>query len=184
MEEALATEDLVLARDPLALGTIFIRAMILESLGREEAEAQTVERLNQLDPNFVFGQLLLVRLRARQRRFDEAIALADRMIAMAGRWGIPLGALGIAHGMAGDRAGANVVIDELASSPICKESRVFYTSLITAATGDRAAAATWAAQSIQRRDHLVPLFLRSSSFELIRGEESYGNLLRMMNISQ
>jgi serine/threonine protein kinase/Tfp pilus assembly protein PilF len=183
MEEALATEDFVLAKDPLALGMIFIRALILEGLGREDAEAETVERLNQLDPNFVFGQLLLVRLRARQRRFDEAIALADRMIAIAGRWGTTLGALGIAHAMAGDRAGANVVIDELASSPICKESRVFYTSLIAAAAGDGAAAATWAAASIQRRDHLVPLFLRSSSFELIRGDESYGNLLRMMNIS-
>jgi serine/threonine protein kinase/Tfp pilus assembly protein PilF len=184
MEEALATEDLVLERDPLALGMIFIRAMILEGLGHEDAAAQTVERLNQLDPNFVFGQLLLVRLRARQRRFDEAIALADRMIAIAGRWGTTLGALGIARAMAGDKAGANVVIDELASSPICKESCVLYTSLIMAAAGDRAAAAAWAAESLQRRDHLLPLFLRSSSFELIRGEEGYGNLLRMMNISQ
>jgi hypothetical protein len=61
---------------------------------------------------------------------------------------------------------------------------VFYTSLITAASGDRVAAPTWAAESVQRRARLVPLFLRSSSFELIRGEESYGNLLRMINISQ
>ena len=48
LEEALATEDLVLSKDPLALGTIFIRALILECLGREDAEAECVEWLNQL----------------------------------------------------------------------------------------------------------------------------------------
>jgi Tfp pilus assembly protein PilF len=182
MEEALATEDLVLEKDPLALGMIFIRALILECLGREDAEAQTVERLNQLDPNFVFGQLLLVRLRARQRRFDEAIALADRMISIAGRWGTTLGALGIAHAMAGNTAHATDIMGELAGSPICNESRAFYTALIAAAAGDKPAAARCAAESLQRRDHLVPLFVRSSSFELLRGEESYGRLLGMMNV--
>jgi tetratricopeptide (TPR) repeat protein len=182
MEEALATEDLVLEKDPLALGMIFIRALILECLGREDAEAQTVERLNQLDPNFVFGQLLLVRLRARQRRFDEAIALADRMISIAGRWGTTLGALGIAHAMAGNTAHATDIMGELAGSPICNESRALYTALIAAAAGDKPAAARCAAESLQRRDHLVPLFVRSSSFELLRGEESYGRLLGMMNV--
>jgi hypothetical protein len=162
---------------------IFIRALILECLGREDAEAQTVERLNQLDPNFVFGQLLLVRLRARHRRFDEAIAFADRMISIAGRWGTTLGALGIAHAMAGNTAQVTDIMGELAASPICKESRAFYTALIAAAAGDKAAAATWAAESLHRRDHLVPLFVRSSSFELLRGDESYGRLLRVMNVN-
>jgi tetratricopeptide (TPR) repeat protein len=182
MEEALATEDLVLAKDPLALGTLFIRALILECLGREEVETQSIERLNQLDPNFVFGQLLLVRLRARQRRFDEAIALADRMVEF-GRWGMTLGALGIAHASAGHEEIAREVIAELEASPLCKESRAFYTALIVAALGDKSAAFAWAARSIDRRDHLMPLFLRGASFERLRTEESYAELLRSMNIA-
>ena len=101
MEEALATEDLVLAKDPVALHTMFIRSLILEGLGHVDAEGQGLERLNQLDSNFIAGQLLLVRLRARQGRFDEAIGLADRMVSIAGRWGMTLGALGIAHAAAG-----------------------------------------------------------------------------------
>ena len=77
LEEALATEDLALSKDPLEPGLIVVRSLVLESLGRQDAEAQSVERLAQLDPHFAFGQFLLVRLRARQRRFDEAIALAS-----------------------------------------------------------------------------------------------------------
>jgi Tfp pilus assembly protein PilF len=182
MEEALATQDLVLEKDPLALHTMFIRSVILESLGHVDAEERGLERLNQLDTNFIAGQLLLVRLRARQGRFDEAIGLADRMVSIAGRWGMTLGALGIAHAAAGDVTSANGVIAELESSPLCTQSRAFYTALIVAALGDRAAAFRWAARSIERRDHLMSLFLRSASFQLLQGEDGYAGLLRMMNI--
>jgi hypothetical protein len=79
--------------------------------------------------------------------------------------------------MAGNTAHATDIMGELAASPICNESRAFYTALVAAAAGDKPAAARWVAESLQRRDHLVPLFVRSSSFELLRGEESYGRRL-------
>jgi TolB-like protein/Tfp pilus assembly protein PilF len=182
MGEALATEDLVLTKDPLALHTMFTRSLILEGLGNVDAEAHGLERLNQLDPNFIAGQLLLVRLRARQERFDEAIGLAERMVSIGGRWGMTLGALGIAHAAAGHAAVAQDVIGELESSPLCTESCAFYTALIVAALGDPTAALQWASRSLARRDHLMPLFLRSASFQLLQGEPGFADLLRMMNI--
>ena len=181
LEEALATEDLALSKDPLELGLIVVRSLVLEGLGRQAAEAQSVERLYQLDPDFAFGQFLLVRLRARQRRFDEAISLAERAVA-GGRWGITLGALGIAHAAAGHTTIANDVIAELESSPICTQSHAFYTALITAAQGDASAAFQWAARSVERRDHIIGLFLRTSSFDLLRANGSFERLLRMMNV--
>ena len=106
-----------------------------------------------------------------------------RVAEPAGRWGVTLGALGIAHASAGDARIAAEVIAELEASPLCKESRAFYTALIVAALGDRTSALAWAARSIERRSHLMPLFLRSASFELLRKEESYARLLRTMNIT-
>ncbi len=104
------------------------------------------------------------------------------MVGFGGRWGVPLGALGIAHAVAGNTAVASQVIAELGSSPVCRESRAFYTALIAAALGDKPAAFQWAARSIERRDHLMPLYVRSSSFNLLRTENSYAELLKMMNI--
>ena len=181
-EEALEIQDLALAKDPLALHVIFNRSVILESLGHEEAESRSIERLTQLDPNFIAGRLLLVRLRARQRRFDEAIALAEQTIEMGGRWAMTLGALGIAHASAGNTEAAHEVIGELESSPICRESRAFYSSLIAAALGDTASAFRWLAEGIEHRDHLMPMFLRSSSFDRLRRDARYDDLLRMMDI--
>ena len=74
------------------------------------------------------------------------------------------------------------MIAELESSPICRESHAFYTALITAAQGDASAAFQWAARSLERREHIMPLFLRSSSFDLLRADGSFARLLRMINV--
>lgn len=181
LEEALATEDLALSKDPVELGMLVVRSLVLEGLGRQAAEVQSIERFCQLDPDFAFGQFQLVRLRARQRRFDEAISLAERAAA-GGRWGITLGGLGIAHAAAGHTTIANDLIAELQASPMCTQSHAFYTALITAAQGDASAAFDWAARSLERRDHLIGLFLRTSSFDLLRANGSFDRLLRMMNV--
>jgi TolB-like protein/Tfp pilus assembly protein PilF/predicted Ser/Thr protein kinase len=180
MEEALKAQDFALTKDPLALHLLFVRALILESLGREEDAATTIEQINDLDSSFVFGQLHLVQLRGRQRRFAEAVQLAERMTQLTGRWGATLGALGIAHAMAGHEELAKAVIAELAASDSHEESRAFYTALIAASLGDKRAAFEWAARSIEHRDHVMPLYLRSPSFDLLRADGSHSALLRLM----
>jgi len=77
---------------------------------------------------------------------------------------------------------ANDVIAELQSSPICTHSHAFYAALITAAQGDASAAFHWAARSVERRDHIIGLSLRTSSFDLLRANGSFEKLLRMMNV--
>ena len=74
------------------------------------------------------------------------------------------------------------MIAELESSPICTHSHAFYTALITAAQGDATAAFQWAARSVERRDHIIGLFLRTSSFDLLRANGSFERLLQMMNV--
>jgi len=182
MEEALEAQDLALAQDPLSPHMNFIRAIILESLGQQEEEARTIERLNELDPHFAAGQLLLVRLRGRQRRFAEALEVAERGIRTGGRWAMTLGGLGIAHAMAGHTEPAREVIAELPTCPGA-ESRAFYASLIAAALGDENEAFRWAAESIEHRDQLMPIFLRSSSFDLLRADARYTGLLRLMKMN-
>ena len=182
LEEALELEDAALRKDPLAPHMLTIRALILEGLRRSEAEAQTIERISQLDPSFVFGQLHLVRLRARQKRFGEALELAERMVQAAGRWGVTLGALGIAHAAVGHGASAREVIAELAASDLHKECRAFYTTLIYAALGDAQATFDWAIKSIEHRDPLMLLYIRGSTFDLLRGDERYAELLRQMKV--
>jgi serine/threonine protein kinase/tetratricopeptide (TPR) repeat protein len=181
LEEAVECHDLALAIDPLSRPVLANLALELDCLHREEAEARVLDRLNQLDPNFVGGQWTLVRFRVRQGRFAEAVELAERMVHTAGRWGMTLGALGAAYAAAGRVDAAREVLAELGLDHN-RESRAFYSFLITAALDDRDAAFRWAAESIEHRDPIMVSFLWSYSFDTLRDDPRFHGLLRMLNV--
>jgi serine/threonine-protein kinase len=181
LEEAVESQNRALAIDPLAPAVLANLAIALESLHREEAEAQVIDRLIQMDPNFVGGQWTLVRLRTRQGRIAEAVELAERLAHTAGRWGMTLGALGAAYAAAGRVDEARQVIAELGLDHN-RESRAFYSALIAAAMDDRDAAFRWAAESIEHRDPIMLSFLWTSSFDALRDDPRFQDLLRTLKI--
>jgi serine/threonine protein kinase/tetratricopeptide (TPR) repeat protein len=181
LQEAVKCHELALAIDPLSPAVLANLAIALESLHREEAEARVIDRLIQLDPNFVGGQWTLVRLRARQGRFAEAVELAEHLVHTAGRWGMTLGALGAAYAAAGRVDAARAVIAELGLDHN-RESRAFYSFLIAAALDDRDAAFHWAAKSIAHRDPIMLSFLWNSSFDALRDDPRFQDLLRTLKI--
>ena len=101
LEEAIEGQNQALEIDPLTPAVLANLAIALESLHRYEEEAQVLDRVTQMDPNFVGGQWSLVRLRIRQGRIPEAVELAENLAQKAGRWGMTLGALGAAYAAAG-----------------------------------------------------------------------------------
>jgi serine/threonine protein kinase/Tfp pilus assembly protein PilF len=181
LEEAVECQKRALAIDPLSPPVIANLAVALECLHRKEEEAQVIHRVTQLDPNFVAGQWTLVRFRIRQGRFEEAVALAERLIQNAGRWGMTLGALGAAYAAAGRTDAARDVIRELGMDQN-RHSRAFYSFLIAAALDDRDEAFVWAAESIEHRDPIMLSFLWSSSFDKLRDDPRFAGLLRMLKI--
>jgi tetratricopeptide (TPR) repeat protein len=150
-------------------------------LRREQEEAQVLGRLIQLDPHFVGGQWSLARLRIRQGRIAEAVDLAERLVLAAGRWGMTLGALGAAYAADGKVEAARQVIAELGLDHN-RESRAFYSFLIAAALDDRDAAFRWAAESIEHRDPIMLSFLWSSSFDALRDDPRFADLLKTLKI--
>jgi TolB-like protein/Tfp pilus assembly protein PilF len=181
LEEAVESQDRALAIDPLTPAVLANLAIALECLRREQEEAQVLGRLIQLDPHFVGGQWSLARLRIRQGRIAEAVDLAERLVLAAGRWGMTLGALGAAYAADGKVEAARQVIAELGLDHN-RESRAFYSFLIAAALDDRDAAFRWAAESIEHRDPIMLSFLWSSSFDALRDDPRFADLLKTLKI--
>ena len=181
LEEAVECQDRALAIDPLTPAVLANLALALEGLHREQEEAQVIDRVTQMDPNFVGGQWSLVRFRIRQGRIAEAVELAERLVQNAGRWGMTLGALGAAYAAAGKADAAREVIAELGLDHN-RESRAFYSFLIAAALDDRDEAFRWAAESIEHRDPIMLSFLWNSSFDKLRGDQRFAGLLRTLRI--
>ena len=181
LEEAVESQHRALAIDPLTPAVLANLAIALEGLHREKEEEQVIERVTQLDPNFVGGQWALVRFRIRQGRILEAIELAERLVGAAGRWGMTLGALGAAYAAAGRVDEARAVIAELGLEHN-RESRAFYSFLIAAALDDRDEAFRWAQESIEHRDPIILSFLWNSSFDKLRDDPRFAGLLRTLKI--
>ena len=181
LEEAVESQHRALAIDPLTPAILANLGLALECLHREEEAAQVIDRVTQMDPNFVGGQWSMVRLRIRQGRIAEAVDLAERLARVAGRWGMTLGGLGAAYAAAGRVDEAREIIAELGLEHN-RESRAFYSFLIAAALDDRDEAFCWAAESIKHRDPIMLSFIWSSSFDKLRADPRFTGLLRMLKI--
>jgi hypothetical protein len=63
-----------------------------------------------------------------------------------------------------------------------RESRAFYSFLIAAALDDRDEAFRWAAESFEHRDPIMLSFLWGSSFDKLRDDPRFRDLLRMLKM--
>jgi TolB-like protein/tetratricopeptide (TPR) repeat protein len=183
LEEAIEGQNRALEIDPLTPAVLANLALALECAHREDEEERVIDRVTELDPNFVAGQWTLVRFRIRQGRISEAVELAETLVQKAGRWGMTLASLGAAYAAAGRLDEARQVIVELGLEHN-RHSRAFYSFLIAAALDDRDAAFLWAAESIDHRDPIMLSFLWSSSFDKLRGDPRFTGLLRMLKIDE
>jgi serine/threonine protein kinase/Tfp pilus assembly protein PilF len=181
LEEALASHEKALVIDPLSLPILSNRAFVLECLQNYEAEENALERIHQLDPNYVPGQWNRIRQRARRGRADEALELAERWSQASGRWGMTLGALGIACAAAGRKKDAQAILDELALDPH-RNSQALYSFFIASGLGDLDAAFHWAFASLERRDPLILGHLWGDSFARMREDPRFADLLAMLRI--
>jgi len=181
LKEAVESQDRALAIDPLCMPILANRALALECLQDYEAEAQCVERMHEIDPNFVGSKWMLARLRARQGRTDEAVELAETLAKQVGRWGMPLGGVGMAYAAAGRMDDARQVLDELALEHN-RGAQAFYSALIASQMGDLDAAFHWVTESLERRDSLMVSFIWSDSFTLLRKDPRFGRILKMLKL--
>jgi serine/threonine protein kinase/tetratricopeptide (TPR) repeat protein len=181
LEEALACHEKALVIDPLSLPILSNRALVLECMRNYEAEESALERIHHLDPNYVPGQWNRIRQRARRGRVDEALELAERWAHGAGRWGMTLGALGIACAAAGRTKDAQSILDELALKQH-RDSQALYSFFITSTLGDLDAAFRWAYASLERRDPLILSHIWGDSFAGMREDPRFADLLAMLRI--
>jgi tetratricopeptide (TPR) repeat protein len=113
LEEALAELESLRQRDPLSLVARTESAHVLLMMCRYEACAEMALQALDLEPNHGFAMFHLVMARLAQKRYEEAVELAERAVATNGRWLISLAHLGVAYATAGRTADARLVLGEM-----------------------------------------------------------------------
>jgi TolB-like protein/Tfp pilus assembly protein PilF/predicted Ser/Thr protein kinase len=184
LEEALSELELLRQSDPLSPAARSEMAMVLLLMRRFEEAAQCARQALDLEPEYVLAWFSLITASVEQKRYKEAVSMAERVVQFSGRWQVPLTYLGYAYAAAGEMSKARSVCDEMHEVA----SRTYPTATafanIYTALGEIDTAVDWLDKAIDHREPIVTLLKTWSLFDRVRSHPRYPALLRKMNLDR
>ena len=190
LTEALAEFDRALELDPLSMFAHFARSYLLMFLGRDEEAVNSARRACEMDPHFFMTQFGLAFALARQGLAlarpdlnDEAIAVAERMLQLHGRFPMSLAITGGVYAIAGRKDEAQSHLLELEAIARRTNSSAGLVTAVTSLLGEVDAAFEWAERALEQRDPQMLGLKVTPAFENLRSDPRYPVLLARMNLA-
>ena len=181
LDEALAEIKRAQELDPLSpvlevnIGAVYVMKGDLDSA------MERSRRLVALDPNFPLAHQISGSVYLKQRRYAEAIAEFQQNVAND-RSAYSLSYLGHAYAMAGRRDEALAVMKELDGKYNKRESLAQYQAAVYAGLGDKDQAFAWLEKGFQDKNGSLDFVVMEASFDPLRSDPRYGDLLRRMGL--
>lgn len=180
-DEALAEIKRALELDPLSP---VIEVNIGEAYlwkGDLDSAMEHAKRLVQLDPNFPLAHHIYGLLYLKQRRYAQAIAEFQQDVTND-RSAFSLSYLGYAYAMAGRRDEAVAVLKELEDKYTKRESLPQYVAAVYAGLGDKDQAFAWLEKAFQARNATLVFLVTDLTFDPLRSDPRYADLIRRMGL--
>ncbi|HKZ01355.1 MAG TPA: tetratricopeptide repeat protein, partial [Pyrinomonadaceae bacterium] len=148
-------------------------------LAGEHVQAiQQLERVIRADPNFSLAHYYLGWVYAQQGRYPEAFAELEKARSLSAPGAEPL--IGYVHGISGNRAEAERVLNEL---PHQSYTNAFIVASLHASLGNRDQAFEWLERAYHERvDNLIWLKV-DPRFASLRGDPRYADLVQRIGLS-
>ena len=183
LEEALAELESLRQRDPLSLAARTESAHVLLMMRRYEACAEMALQALDLEPNHGFALFHLVLARHAQKRYEEAVELAERAVATNGRWLISLAHLALAYAGAGRTSDARLVLGEMHELAKQRQTQGSAFAAVYIALGEIDTAVDWVERSIDLHEPIITTLKAWPIFDPIRSHPRYPELLRKLNLA-
>lgn len=181
LDEALAEIKRAQELDPLSpvfevnIGAVYVMKGDLDSA------MERSRRLVELDPNFPLAHQISGSVCLKQRRYAEAIAEFQQNVTND-RSAYSLSYLGHACAMAGRRDEALAVLKELDGKYNKRESLAQYQAAVYAGLGDKDQAFAWLEKGFQDKNGSLDFVVMEVSFDPLRSDPRYADLLRRMGL--
>jgi serine/threonine-protein kinase len=182
LEEAMGELNRLRERDPLSVMARAETSLILFLMRDYEGSALMARQALDLEPGNKLGELQLVRAWIALKRYDEAVALAERST-QDRRWFVALAHLAAAYGAVGRGDEARKVLAEM-HEQAAESGQAHATPFATtyAALGDIETAVQWVEEAIRLREPMITTLKMWPVFDPIRSHPRYPALLQMMNL--
>jgi eukaryotic-like serine/threonine-protein kinase len=182
LDEALAEIKRAQELDPLS--SIINQNVALLYLLRNDLNSgiEQCKRIIELDPSFPEAHDSLGWAYLKQQRYEEATAEVQKAVESSGRASLYLGDLGYCYAVTGRRPEALAILKELAEKYARHEAVGLSLAGVYAGLGDKDQAFAWLEKDFQQRGGLLPEIIWRFSFEDLRGDPRYADLVRRMGL--
>jgi len=136
----------------------------------------------ELDPKYPDVHSVLGLAYLKQRRIEEATAEFEKAVELSGKTSLYLGDLGYCYAVTGKRAEALAILKELEARHTRREAVGLNLATVYAGLGDRDQAFVWLERDFQQRSGLLPRITWSLTFDSLRSDPRYADLVRRMGL--
>ncbi|HWY54931.1 MAG TPA: tetratricopeptide repeat protein [Terriglobales bacterium] len=183
-DEAITESRLAQKLDPLSPIINNVLALMLLTGGKYDSAIEQFKRTLELAPTFPELHFQMSRAYSEKGLHDEAITEAQKAASYSGRTPRYVAGVGCALAVAGKRADAHKIIDELAQSSKSGYVSPYYIARLHSALGEQDRAFEWLEKAYEVRDDQLPEVKAEPLFDGVRSDPRYADLLRRMNLPQ
>jgi serine/threonine-protein kinase len=141
------------------------------------------QRVIELDPGFPYAHDVLGAPYLKQRRYEEATAEFQKAVELSGRESPILSHLGYCYAVTGRRAEALAILKELEEKYARRESIGQNVADVYAGLGDKDQAFAWLERDFQQHSGRLPDITWWFTFDDLRGDPRYADLVRRMGLT-
>jgi tetratricopeptide (TPR) repeat protein len=184
MGESIAEANRAQELDPLSLLIRIHKGFVLTNARRNDEAIEQLRRVIAVDPDNSMAHWFLGIAYANEKRFDEAIASSERAVFLTNRAAGALGLLGMCYGLAGRKAEANKLADELLE--LNRHRYVTPVALVHVyiGLGARDEAFEWLEKAYQERSNFIAYLKVISIADPLRSDPRFDDLMRRIGFSQ
>jgi serine/threonine-protein kinase len=178
-EEAIASAKHALALDPLSMPATIRVGLAYYFAGDWETAETQFRRALERDPSFVDSYYWLTSVLRSRGKFQEALELTERVIAIEPNDPANNGMLACVYGPLGRIDEARALIEPLEANP---DAPPFFLAMIRLCIGDRDAAFRWLDRGVDQRGHFMYTLRGNPFFRSEWGDPRFAAVLKRMGL--
>ena len=181
-DEAIAEIKRAQQLDPLQPIFRTAAVVIYFQKGDLDAAMEQCKAIIELDTNSRFAPMCLGRVYQKQGRYGEAIGEFQKAVEVSGREGENISALAHCYAISGRRAEAMATMKELEGRYAKRESAAINLAAVYAGLGEKDQAFAWLEKDFQSRSGTLAQITFLPTFDTLRSDPRYADLLRRMGL--
>ena len=182
VDESIAASNRARELDPFSLAISAQRGFLLENARRYGEAIEQLRAVTAMDPNHYQAYWILGHTYAANGQFVEAVAAAEKAVQLSDRAPGALGMLGLAYGLAGRKADALKIVNELLE--LNKTRYVTPAALVNVylGLGDKEQAFVWLEKAYQERSNYIAYLKVFPILDPIRDDRRFADLVKKVGL--